>query len=226
MEIIVGKKGDQKVSITDQRVSKKHCKLTEQADGTFILEDLGSLNGTFVNGVSVIKTHVTRDTIIQLGPELKLKVADLVGKPQVVPHAGGHQGPQTPLEPPTYSISRLQQVWDEYQNTLDEIRDKQKSINTWRMATPIFTMLSGVLTAVTGGSSFGWILLTIGLCITIYAFIRTNKDDSDERRKEALEKFQSNYYCPNPECGKALGPSPKILLQNKTCPYCHCKFKP
>ena len=79
MEITVGKQGNQKVTITDARVSRKHCKLTEQPDGSFILEDLGSSNGTFVNGSSVVKTRVKRDTVIQLGPELKIKVADLVG---------------------------------------------------------------------------------------------------------------------------------------------------
>lgn len=36
-------------------VSGRHCRLTRDADGRFTLEDLGSLNGTFVNG-----TRITR----------------------------------------------------------------------------------------------------------------------------------------------------------------------
>lgn len=219
MEIIVGKKGTQKLPITDPMVSRNHCKLTEQPDGAFLLEDLGSANGTFVNGSSVIRTRVTRDTIIQLGPNLKVRVADLVG--DQIP-----QSPQLPKpEPvPEFSVKPLQYIWDEYQNELDEIRAKQKSINTWRMATPLFTMASGVLTAATGGNPIGWILMIIGLCITVYAFVKTSNDDSDERRKIALDKFQTHYICPNPKCGHTHAQSPKILLQNKTCPFCKCKY--
>lgn len=219
MEIIVGKKGTQKLPITDPMVSRNHCKLTEQPDGAFLLEDLGSANGTFVNGSSVIRTCVTRDTIIQLGPNLKVRVADLVG--DQIP-----QFPQPPKpEPvPEFSVKPLQYIWDEYQNELDEIRAKQKSINTWRMTTPLFTMASGVLTAATGGNPIGWILMIIGLCITVYAFVKTSNDDSDERRKIALDKFQTHYICPNPKCGHTHAQSPKILLQNKTCPFCKCKY--
>lgn len=233
MEIIVGKKGTQKLPITDPMVSRNHCKLTEQPDGAFLLEDLGSANGTFVNGSSVIRTRVTRDTIIQLGPNLKVRVADLVGAPissgSEKPSAPKAPTPPTPQPPkpepvPEFSVKTLQYIWDEYQNELDEIRAKQKSINTWRMATPLFTMASGVLTAATGGNPIGWILMIIGLCITVYAFVKTSNDDSDERRKIALDKFQTHYICPNPKCGHTHAQSPKILLQNKTCPFCKCKY--
>lgn len=112
MEIIVGKKGNQKIAITDSRVSRNHCKLTEQADGSFILEDLNSTNGTFVNGSSVIKNKVNRDTIIQLGPELKIKVADLVGPPKE-PECGNFLG-DIPFENlrnrKTYGICKCQWV--------------------------------------------------------------------------------------------------------------------
>lgn len=227
-EIIIGKKGTQKLPISDPMVSRNHCKLTEQLDGSFILEDLGSANGTFVNGSSVIRTHVTRDTIIQLGPSFKVRVADLVGSSvSEGPKVQTPPPPQPPRPEPTpeFSVKPLQHVWDEYQNELDGIRDKQKSINTWRMATPLFTMASGVLTAATGGNPIGWILMIIGLCITIYAFVKTSNDNSDERRRIALDKFQTHYICPNPKCGHTHAQSPKILLQNKTCPYCKCKFK-
>ena len=43
MEIIVGRKGQQKVPITDMAVSREHCKLTANPDGTFTLENLSGL---------------------------------------------------------------------------------------------------------------------------------------------------------------------------------------
>ena len=49
MEIIIGRKGQQQITITDLSVSREHCKLTSNPDGTYTLENL-SANGTFVNG--------------------------------------------------------------------------------------------------------------------------------------------------------------------------------
>ena len=83
--------------ITDTSVSRKHCKLTSNPDGTFTLEDLGSSSGTFVNGQQIIKTNVTKNDTIQLGLNLKLKVADLVAEnkpetPKVNPSPVGGGG--------------------------------------------------------------------------------------------------------------------------------------
>ena len=210
MEIIVGRQGNQKVPITDATVSRQHCKLTEMADGTFMLENL-SKNGTSVNGQSIIRTHVTRDTVLQLSPTFSIKVADLVGA-----QPSAH-------EPSRYSIAPLQRAWDKYQNTLEEIRRKQKSIQNLRMIAPIFTMASGALSFAIPGA--GIPLLVIGIGLTIYAFIKSNNDASDELRKQASEKFQEEYLCPNPKCQHTLPlQSPKLLLHNKSCPYCGCKF--
>ena len=77
MEIIVGRKGTQRTPISDLTVSREHCKITIQANGSLILENLSSF-GTFINGVSVIKTTVTPEDIIQLGPQFSIKVKDLL----------------------------------------------------------------------------------------------------------------------------------------------------
>ena len=233
MAVIVGKQGDQRVSITDPHVSRKHCKLTEQPDGSYLLEDLGSSNGTFVDGNQILKTRVTLDTIIQLGPNYKNSVRVLVGYGPGGGGSGGTggSGSGTNPEPPEFSVLPLQYVWDEYQRELDEIKEKQKSINMLRSASPVFTMGSGALAGLAKYAEWGnavfaatTVLTIAGLVLMVYAFIKSSRDDSDERRKQALDKFQSHYLCPNPKCGRSLAQSPKILLINKTCPYCKCKF--
>ncbi len=67
MEIILGRDGTQKTPITDQTVSRKHCKLTVNDDGTYTLENL-SASGTKVDGQSIIRTTVNPNSRIQLGP--------------------------------------------------------------------------------------------------------------------------------------------------------------
>lgn len=43
MEIIIGRKGQQHIAITDLSVSREHCKLTSNSDGTYTLENLESV---------------------------------------------------------------------------------------------------------------------------------------------------------------------------------------
>lgn len=49
---LVGRSNACDVSVDDSAVSSRHCRLTEIPNG-FLLEDLGSRNGTFVNGVRI-----------------------------------------------------------------------------------------------------------------------------------------------------------------------------
>lgn len=63
-EITVGRDTTNGIAINDAEVSRRHAKLTRQ-DNAYALEDLGSTNGTFVNGtrLSGIFTLKTGDTV-------------------------------------------------------------------------------------------------------------------------------------------------------------------
>jgi pSer/pThr/pTyr-binding forkhead associated (FHA) protein len=71
--VVIGRAPDCDVVIKDNKASRRHCKLTRQDDG-FLLEDLGSRNGTFVDGAKInepisLKTNHTfkiGDTIFYL----------------------------------------------------------------------------------------------------------------------------------------------------------------
>lgn len=72
--IIIGRDTDCDVRLKDPKASRKHCKLMRCKDG-FILEDLGSKNGTFVEGkritepvtLKLSQTFKVGDTVIYLG---------------------------------------------------------------------------------------------------------------------------------------------------------------
>ena len=71
--VVIGRGAGCDVVLKDVKASRKHCRLT-RAEGSFQLEDLGSKNGTFVDGqkinapilLKVNQTFKVGDTVFYL----------------------------------------------------------------------------------------------------------------------------------------------------------------
>ena len=48
-------------------VSREHCKVVRQDDGTAVITNLNSRNVTYVNGQAVVSHEVTADDVVELG---------------------------------------------------------------------------------------------------------------------------------------------------------------
>lgn len=231
MTIIVGRgrsKATQRIEITDPSVSREHCWLTDNGDGTYTLQNK-SPQGTFVDGRQVLKTQVTPDTVIKLSETTSVKVADLLPLKQIIP-----SGPSAPQQPsvPEYSLLPLKTVWDEYHNKQLEIKNNQRTIGLLRSASPMFTFGSGAIATL--AKTMGWgdaifgltiVMTIIGLLLMVYCFIKGYNDKSIEETEKATEDFQRRYVCPNPKCHHFMGSQPyNLVRQNKSCPWCKCKF--
>jgi len=59
-EMVIGRSGNSDVVINDSFASTRHARVYEK-DGQYWLEDLGSTNGTFLNGVQLKKPVVLAD---------------------------------------------------------------------------------------------------------------------------------------------------------------------
>ena len=71
-EIIIGRDNISSLMINDAEVSRKHCRLIWQGSG-YVIEDLGSTNGTFVNGQRLSAPFVLRGgESISLGENIVL----------------------------------------------------------------------------------------------------------------------------------------------------------
>ncbi len=55
----IGRHPDNSIQILDRIISKEHAQILRGGDGTFLLRDLGSLNGTYVSG-SRVSEHVLK----------------------------------------------------------------------------------------------------------------------------------------------------------------------
>ncbi len=65
-ELIAGRQNDCTWCIPHATVSRKHFKISFR-DYTFTIEDLGSSNGTFVNGARISKTVLNHGDVIEFG---------------------------------------------------------------------------------------------------------------------------------------------------------------
>ncbi|MCZ7552248.1 MAG: FHA domain-containing protein [Anaerolineales bacterium] len=58
-ELTIGRDITNRIVINDAEVSRKHARLTLQS-GAYVIEDLGSTNGTFVDSQRLIGPHMLR----------------------------------------------------------------------------------------------------------------------------------------------------------------------
>ncbi len=84
--IALGRRDDNDVVIDDPQVSRRHASLSWE-EGEFVLRDLGSANGTFLNAVRITEPHALREgDVIGLGGDvvLSFNVAGSLDKTMVV----------------------------------------------------------------------------------------------------------------------------------------------
>ncbi len=68
----IGRDSSNEISINDSEVSRRHARLAFQG-GKFVIEDLGSTNGTYVNGQRLTGQRVLKSgEVISLGEKIEL----------------------------------------------------------------------------------------------------------------------------------------------------------
>ena len=237
MEIIIGRQGTQQTPIIDPSVSRKHCKVTINPDGTYTIENLSDY-GTKVNGTSIIRTTVTLDSVLELGPTYKAKLKDLIGTPQQSNtfsdnfrsnNVTGSKPQSVPTADPkpevkTYNISHLRYIWEDYNNKNIEVAEKQRKINLTRTGLGIFTMCAMPTIFFLG--PIGYVLTGIGVLGNVYSFVGMKNGETTLERQRRQEEFDDAWVCPNPACGKTLlAKNYKMLVKNhQSCPYCKSKY--
>lgn len=235
MEIIIGKQGSQKMSITEPTVSRRHCRVTPNGDGTYTIENL-SQNGTKVDGVDIIRTTVRPNSHIQLGPRFSATLAELIGSGGVAEStiSVGHTSPQKEMlyqpsvnvknEPRIFNISHLRRVWTDFNQENIEMSRKQQKVNLVRTGFGIFTMCATPTIFLLG--PVGYLFTGIGILGNIYSFVGMKNAETAEEKQSRQDSFDEAWICPNPDCGRTLlAKNYKMLLRNyQSCPYCKCKY--
>lgn len=72
-EFVMGRAPDTQLQVEDDGISRKHCKISTAPNGHFQLVDLGSTNGTFLNGIKVNVATLQDGDKIQIGANTVVK---------------------------------------------------------------------------------------------------------------------------------------------------------
>ena len=196
-----------------QTVSRQHCNMTMNADGTYKITNLKPQNVTFVNGVEVMAKAVKEGDRIELGPSKFLVSWEWIKS----------------FVPTVVDFRPLKQVWEEYDEHKLDQQIADRKFNSLRGVTGLITMGAIALSIIF--PEFRETPLYIGvyvLAILISAgFTYKAYQDSSKgpmKQKKLTEDFQQTYVCPH--CHHFLGfQSFTVLMQNDACPYCKAKVK-
>ena len=74
---IIGRSNKCDIVIDSKHVSRRHARVFSTSDGQWFVEDLGSSNGTFVNGERVKSCPISRADVIEIG-EASLSFSQLI----------------------------------------------------------------------------------------------------------------------------------------------------
>ena len=88
-ELVIGRDPSADLTLKDDEVSRRHASLRQLPDGTVELKDLGSRNGTFVNGSLITEPRILRGgEQVKVGETVLVAEAADAGATRIAPRGG------------------------------------------------------------------------------------------------------------------------------------------
>ena len=212
MIIKIGKAIDNDFVINHPHVSRYHAKLTYNEDG-WLLEDLNSTNGTFVNGSQIVRKYVTISDKIVLGDSYELNLLEV----------------QKSNNDYSEEFYKLKEVYEKYSKEKVKIQSsnqfKTRLIQTLPFAIP---GIIGVVIGFLGKGNIEVLILSliITICVPTIGIYLAAKQSAKipQLLQDLTNQFKIDYVCP--KCGTFLGEVPWESLRNrKQCPVSSCKAR-
>lgn len=193
-------------------VSRQHCRIAINADGTYEIKNLKAQNVTYVNDVAIETKRTTEKDVVELGADRYLLDWALVRQ----------------FKPIVADIRPLKKVWDDYNKETLSLTVKQNKFNSLRTGTGIITMVAIASGFIIGREESGMlytILYSVAILLSLTFFVKSYIDASKlpKERQELTRRFQKDYTCPH--CKRYLSqPYDQLALFDK-CPYCRAAFR-
>ncbi|MGD0527572.1 MAG: GGDEF domain-containing protein [Polyangiaceae bacterium] len=109
-ETIVGRGKEAHIRLDDAGASRAHARFLEDTHGTYVVEDLDSTNGTFVDGKRVQRAELHSGDRIHIGPNVVISFAIVAAQAELVAHQlyeSSVRDPLTRIYNRRYLVERL-----------------------------------------------------------------------------------------------------------------------
>jgi pSer/pThr/pTyr-binding forkhead associated (FHA) protein len=177
-EIVIGRGGELDIVLVEDMVSRKHAKITTQG-GKIVIQDLGSTNGTFVNGEKIKRARLKEGDRVLIGTSILKLISAAEAKNQL---SGTREEVNATLEKISKSTAGKTDV------TKGEIAELPlPDVLTWISS----NKKSGVLD-VTGEADAGRVYFKGGRIF--YAILNDNEDLGPTKALFRMAAFENGSY--------------------------------
>ncbi|MBD2699293.1 FHA domain-containing protein [Spirosoma sp. BT702] len=212
------------IIIANPKISTQHARLIQCTPTTFLLEDLASKHGSFVNGYRITRKLINTSDVLRLADaEYTAEQLLLLSKQEPVMSATFEQPATLQLTNSldfTRQFAELRQVYEQYPQLRRDCRNRDKMIRTGSVILSSVVGVSAVLASGGTAAPLLHILSGAGLSMLVPTLCSTLL--STEEKLEVLDKeYREQYRCPNPACRDPFGMREwELLAQQKTCRRC------
>lgn len=227
----IGRKPDNTIILSNGKISGQHARLVQCTESIFVLEDLDSKHGTFVNDTRITRKVIDRKDAVRFADVnytveqlLDLLMAKQPNPPKATPAAS---------EPPkmvavkqktdldfTREFADLQRVYEHYPKLRRDCRNREKMIRTGSVIISSLVGISAVLTTAGGALPLIHVMSGAGLGVLIPTLCSTLLS-TDEKLEIIDKEYRERYRCPNPACRDPFGTREwELLAQQKACRRC------
>lgn len=227
----IGRRPDNAIIIPDGKVSGQHARLIQCTDTRFVLEDLDSKNGTFVNGGRITRKVIDHQDAIQLA-DTTYTVAQLLAlqrtedqqplRPNVPKLGLAPVLPATGKDPLDFTdeFANLKQVFEQYPLLRRNCRNREKTIRLGSVLLSSVVGIGAVLS--TGGGALALLPVMSGAGLSMLLPTLCSALLSTDEKLEIIDKeYRERYRCPNPTCRDPFGAREwELLAHQKTCRRC------
>lgn len=205
-----------------------HVKILIDSKGKLTIQNVKPQNVTYVNGSAIVSKQIDTSSDVALGMD-----RFSINVPQIM-EAAKNLLPEAPKE---YNIRHLERIWNDYQDGIREIRERQRKQNLWSRIPMAISMGGGLVTMLlsmvvdeehkTLVGAIGGLFTFAGFAMLFYSMMKSKNDTSFDDQQALTDRFQDTYVCPNPKCRKFMGPNSYKFIKKQysmKCPHCGSKF--
>jgi len=207
--INIGRTAENNIVIKHEKVSSKHCRIKQISETQFLLEDLDSSNGTFVNDKRIKQTLINETDKIKFASfEIETALILSVFSQNAIPNGLLYEN----LLKLKDEIKKQQQIFVEFQKLKDVYENYQKDKKK---------LIRGNTLKSTGLRAGLSLIPIVGVALgTLSTGVTGNVQ---EKMMVLTEQFKKDYICPS--CFKFLGDEPFENMEKRgTCLYCKTKW--